>query len=67
VDAEANLERLLEMTVQEDASTSAHRDIESTTLTLGLGSALKRASDGTVLGPKVVIRAPKVKVSRKVA
>jgi hypothetical protein len=61
--SEADLEKLLEMIVQEGTQTSEDRDVNVTPLTLGLGSALKRASDGTVIGPKVVVRASKVKVS----
>jgi hypothetical protein len=55
-----DLERLLEMTVQEDVEPSNR--IEMTPMQLELGSALKRTSDGTVLTPKVIIRAPKAKV-----
>jgi hypothetical protein len=55
-----DLEKLLEMTVQED--TEALSRPRTTPNTSSLGSALKKSSDGTILGPKVVIRAPKAKV-----
>jgi len=59
-DINMDFEKLLEMTVQEDTESSSQ--LRTTPIALGLGSALKKSSDGTILGPKVVIRAPKPKV-----
>ena len=62
-ETDTDLEKLLEMTVQEDTESSSRP--KSTPITFGIGSALKKSSDGTVLGPKVVIRAPKAKVGAR--
>lgn len=59
----ADLEKLLAMAVEEDLPAQSNKPESSTPLGLPFGSALKKAADGSVIGPKIVVRAPKVKVS----
>jgi hypothetical protein len=64
---DADLEKLLAMAVEEDLPVGTVKPESSIPLSLSLGSALKRAPDGSVIGPRVVVRAAKVKVSHLTA
>jgi hypothetical protein len=64
---DAEMEKLLAIAVEEDFPVGTVESESSTPLGLALGSALKRGPDGSVIGPRVVVRAPKVKVSHLAA
>lgn len=61
--APADIEKLLEMAVEEDVPVQETPQIRNTPgSSLAIGSALKKAPDGSVVGPRVVIRTQKPRV-----